>query len=51
MTKRPTFKEFKIKALQDKNVQAEFDRLDAEFELLEQSIKLRKIESAPKKHR
>lgn len=42
MAKRPTFEEFKKESLQDKEVRAEYDLLEAEFALLEQFIKARK---------
>jgi|SRR3989339_1279290 len=42
MNKRPTFEDFKEKALQDKEVQAEYDLLETEFMLLEKFIKARK---------
>jgi DNA-binding XRE family transcriptional regulator len=42
MTKRTTFEDFKIKALQDKEVRAEYDVLKTEFTLLEKFIKARK---------
>ncbi len=42
MSKRPTFEEFKKKALQDKEVKAEYNLLEEEFALLEKFIKARK---------
>ena len=39
---RPTFKEFKKKALQDKELKAAYDLLEAEFILIAKAIKLRK---------
>lgn len=42
MSKRPNFDEFKKKALQDKEVKAEYDLLETEFALLEKFIKARK---------
>jgi len=38
MNKRPTFEDLKKKALQDKEVQTEYDLLAIEFALLEKSI-------------
>lgn len=40
--KRPTFKEFKKRLLQDKAVKAEYDLLEKEFLLIEKSIKEKK---------
>ncbi len=40
--KRPTFEQFKKKALQDKEVKAEYDLLEAEFSLIEKFIRARK---------
>lgn len=42
MSKRPSFDEFKKRALQDKDVKAEYDLLETEFALLEKFIKARK---------
>lgn len=43
MTKqRPTYDQFKNKALQDKEVKAEYDLLETEFSLIKKTIKLRK---------
>lgn len=42
--KRPTFKQFKKDALQDKEVKAEYDLLETEFSLIEKTIKLTKHE-------
>ena len=42
MNKRPTLKDFKKEALQDKQSQAEYDSLATEFMLLEKFIKARK---------
>lgn len=40
--KKPTFTDFKKKVLQDKEVRAEYDLLEAEFDLLEKFIQARK---------
>jgi transcriptional regulator with XRE-family HTH domain len=42
MVKRPTFKEFKKKSLQDPVIKREYEALDPEFELLDQFIRARK---------
>ena len=42
MNKRPTFAAFKKRALQDEDVKAAYDLLEAEFALLEKFIKARK---------
>jgi DNA-binding XRE family transcriptional regulator len=39
---RPTFKDFKEKALSDANVRSEYDGLDSTFELKRQLIAIRK---------
>lgn len=45
MTKqRPTFDQFKNKALQDKEVKTEYDLLEIEFQLIELSIRERQKE-------
>ena len=41
MSKRPSFKEFKEKALQDALFKAEYEALSSEFELIRQFIKAR----------
>jgi len=41
MNKRPSFKEFKEKALQNAEFKAEYEALSAEFELIRQFIKAR----------
>lgn len=40
--KRPTFEQFKKRALQDKDFKAEYDLLEAEFSVIEKFIKARK---------
>ena len=42
MSKRPSFDEFKKRALQDHEVKSEYDSLEIEFTLLEKFIKARK---------
>jgi hypothetical protein len=42
MTKRPTFKEFKKKALTDPEVKSEYDALQAEFEVVDKMLMARK---------
>lgn len=42
MSKRPSFEAFKERALQDKEVKAAYDLLEAEFAILEKFIRARK---------
>jgi len=50
MSKRPSFEEYKKRAMQNKELKAAYDLLEPEFTLLEKFIKARKkARCSPKK--